>query len=74
MHRVYTLGEFFDEWGQPLGPRQIGPAVGVVTAIYNGKIYRGNPRDIPLNKHAQLQLEVGKPLVAPESITWPAGL
>ena len=74
VHRVYTLGEFFDEWGQPLGPRQVGPAAGAVTALYNGKLYRGNPRDIPLNKHAQVQLEVGRPLVAPQSITWPAGL
>ena len=41
------LGEFFDEWGQPLGPDQVGPAKGHVTALYNGKVYRGNPRDIP---------------------------
>jgi len=74
VHRTYTLGNFFDEWGQPLGPDQAGPAKGHVTAIYNGKLYQGNPRDIPLNAHAQIQLEVGTPLVAPESITWPGGL
>jgi hypothetical protein len=74
VHRTYTLGNFFDEWGQPLGPDQAGPAKGHVTAIYDGKLYQGNPRDIPLNKHAQIQLEVGTPLVAPESITWPNGL
>ena len=49
-------------------------ASGHVTAIYNGKVYRGNPRDIPLTAHAQIQLEVGTPLVAPESITFPNGL
>jgi hypothetical protein len=74
VHRTYTLGEFFDEWGQALGPGQVGPARGHVTAIYNGKAFTGNPRDIPLIAHAQIQLEVGKPLVAPESITWPSGL
>ena len=74
VHRTYTLGDFFDEWGQPLGPSQVGPAKGHVTAIYNGKRYQGNPRDIPLNAHAQIQLEVATPLVAPESITWPSGL
>ena len=74
VHRTYTLGEFFDEWGQALGPGQVGPARGHVTAIYNGKAFTGNPRDIPLTAHAQIQLEVGKPLVAPESITWPSGL
>jgi hypothetical protein len=74
VQRTYTLGSFFDEWGQPLGPNQVGPAKGHVTAIYNGQVYQGNPRNIPLNAHAQIQLEVGKPLVAPESITFPTGL
>jgi hypothetical protein len=74
VHREYTLGNFFAEWGQPLGPAQVGPAHGRVTAIYDGQVYRGNPADIPLNKHAQIQLEVGTPIVGPESIAWPAGL
>jgi hypothetical protein len=74
VHRTYTLGNFFDEWGVPLGPGQVGPATGHVTAIYNGQVYQGNPRDIPLNAHAQIQLEVGTPLVAPEQITFPNGL
>jgi len=74
VQRTYTLGEFFDEWGQPLGPDQVGPATGHVTVIYNGKVFVGNPRDVPLTAHAQIQLEVGTPLVGPESITWPSGL
>ena len=52
----------------------MGPATGPVTALYNGQRYLGNPRDIPLNAHAQIQLEVGKPLIAPVSITFPNGL
>jgi hypothetical protein len=74
VQRVYTLGQFFDEWGQPLGPSQVGPAAGKVTALYNGKVYLGNPRGIPLNAHAQIQLDVGSPLVAPERISFPSGL
>jgi hypothetical protein len=74
VQRTYTLGDFFDEWRQPLGPGQVGPARGHVTALYNGRLYQGNPRDIPLAAHAQIQLEVGTPLVAPVSITWPSGL
>jgi hypothetical protein len=74
VQRTYTLGDFFDEWGQPLGPDQAGPAKGHVTVIYNGKVFEGNPRDVPLTADAQIQLEVGAPLVAPESITWPNGL
>jgi hypothetical protein len=74
VQRTYTLGNFFDEWGQPLGSGQVGPVKGHVTAIYNGQLYKGNPRDIPLTKHAQIQLEVGTPLVAPDKIVWPSGL
>ncbi|MGB6579963.1 MAG: hypothetical protein WBF34_18790 [Streptosporangiaceae bacterium] len=43
-------------------------------AIYNGQVYQGNPRDIPLTAHAQIQLQVDAPLVAPEQISWPSGL
>ncbi|HEV3290712.1 MAG TPA: hypothetical protein VG123_17155 [Streptosporangiaceae bacterium] len=74
VQRTYTLGEFFDEWGQPLGPAQVGPATGRVVALYDGKVYQGNPRDIPLTAHAQIQLDIGTPLIAPQPVTFPAGL
>lgn len=72
--RTFTLGDFFDVWGQKLGPEQVGPSAGSVTALLNGRVYRGDPRDIPLTAHAQIQLEVGRPLVRPVSIAFPAGL
>ncbi len=68
VRRTYTLGEFFDIWGQPLSRTQIGPARGAVTAIVNSQVYTGDPREIPLLKHAQIQLEVGTPLIAPVNI------
>jgi hypothetical protein len=74
VNRTYTLGNLFDEWGQPLGSDQVGPAVGHVTASYDGKAYGGNPRGIPLTAHAQIQLVVGTPLIAAQRITFPAGL
>jgi hypothetical protein len=73
-HRTYTLGDFFDEWGQPLSPSQVGPAAGHVVALYNDRVYQGNPRNIPLTAHAEIQLEVGDPLIAPQTITFPPGL
>jgi hypothetical protein len=72
--RTYTLGNFFDVWEMRLGFNEVGPAAGPVTALYNGQVFVGNPRDIPLTKHAQIQLEVGRPLVAPVRISFPAGL
>jgi hypothetical protein len=74
LQRVYTLGNFFDIWGQPLGRDRVGPARGRVTAFFNGRVFTGNPRSIPLFAHAQIQLDVGRPLIAAERISFPRGL
>jgi hypothetical protein len=74
IHRLYTLGNFFDIWGQPLSSTEVGAAHGPVTALYNGQRYDGDPREIPLTAHAQIQLDVGAPLVAPDVIEFPSGL
>jgi hypothetical protein len=74
IQRTYTLGDLFAVWGQKLGPTEVGPAIGRVTAFYDGQWFRGDPRDIPLSKHAQIQLDVGQPLVAPVEISFPNGL
>jgi hypothetical protein len=68
--RTFTLGDFFDEWGQPLGPDQVGPARGKVTVIVDGRVFTGSPRDAPLGSRENLQLDVGTPLIAPETIDW----
>jgi hypothetical protein len=60
---LYTLGEFFDIWGQTLAPGQVGPAVGRVTAFVNEKPYTGDLRAIPLQSHDNIQLDVGTPVV-----------
>jgi hypothetical protein len=69
--RTFFLGELFDVWGQPLSRARVGPAHGRVTAIVNGQVWTGDPRSIPLRAHTQVQLEVGRPLIAPVSIDWP---
>lgn len=74
VERTYTLGNFFDIWNDPLGPERVGPTTGHVTAFFDGRHFLGNPREIPLLAHAQIQLDVGRPLVGPESIQFPAGL
>jgi hypothetical protein len=72
--RTYMLGEFFDIWGQPLTRRRVGPARGAVTALFNGRVFTGDLRQIPLLAHGQIELEVGRPLVAPDAIRFPHGL
>ena len=61
--RTYTLGNFFDVWGEPLTAKRVGPARGHVTAFLDGKPWHGDPRSIPLRAHAQVQLDVGSPAV-----------
>jgi hypothetical protein len=65
-----TLGEFFAIWRQPLGPhRLVGfRAVGVehVRAWLNGRSWRGDLRSIPLIRHSEIVLELGR-FVPPHS-------
>jgi hypothetical protein len=70
VQRTYTLGNFFDIWGQQLSPDRVGPAKGKVTSFLNGAPYHGNPRRIPLGSRTQIQLDVGSPLIAPEKISF----
>lgn len=71
--QIYTLGNYFDLWQQPLSATQVGPATGTVIAYVNGQRYTGDIRSIPLNVHALIQLDVGTD-VAPKPFTFPAGL
>jgi hypothetical protein len=68
--RIYTLGNFFDEWHQPLSSNQVGDAKGKVTAIVNGKPWTKDPRDIPLDPHNVIQLNVGSPQKPFQSMSW----
>lgn len=68
--RVYTLGNFFDEWGQPLTPTQVGTARGRITAYLNGKLWRRSVRDLPLLPHGTIQLDIGAPAPPLQSVNW----
>lgn len=68
VQRTYTLGDFFDIWGQPLSRTRVGPAQGPVTVLVDGRVWTGDPRAVPLDAHSQIQLEVGRPLVKPVQI------
>jgi hypothetical protein len=54
-----TLGDFFRLWGQRLGPRGLAGFPGRVLAFVDGRRRYGDPRTIPLTRHAQIVLEVG---------------
>ena len=54
-----TLGALFDIWGQPLSATRLAGFRGPVSAFVAGRRRPGDPRTIPLNRHAQIVLEVG---------------
>ena len=68
----YTLGQFFDLWGQPLTASQAGPASGAVTVYVDGTQFTGDPRTVPLSAHAKIQIDVGT-VVPFMQYTFPAG-
>lgn len=73
-NRTYTLGNFFDIWGRPLGRDNVAGLRGEVRAYVDGKPYAGDPRRIPLRDHTQVTLVVAEPSVAPPRYEFPDGL
>lgn len=68
--RAYSLGDFFDIWRQPLTRTKIAGVEGKLTVFVNGRRYNGNPRDIELGSHLDIQIDVGTPVIAPKSVDW----
>jgi hypothetical protein len=68
--RIYTLGNFFDEWNQPLSGAHVAGDKGKVTAFLNDKPWTQSPTAVPLLPHASIQLDVGSPVVPPHRISW----
>jgi hypothetical protein len=68
--RIYTLGNFFDIWHQPLSPDQVASLHGAITAFVNGKPWTRSPRDIPLRSHEDIQLDIGQPAPPIMTINW----
>jgi hypothetical protein len=71
---VPKLVTFFKIWGEPLNSTHIGPITVTpgeqVKTYVNGKLYAGNPADIPLPKHQQVVIEVGPPFVKPPTFAF----
>jgi hypothetical protein len=66
--RAYTLGEFFDIWGQPLSNSRVArfhvDSKGL-TIYVDGSRYRGDPRQVRLEQHTSVVLEIGRTVPPP---------
>jgi len=68
--RTYKLGDLFKVWSQKLDRDHVAANTGKVTAIVNGRRWRGNPSRIPLIEHESIELAVGKPVPAYRGVDW----
>jgi hypothetical protein len=71
--RTYTLGEFFDVWGQPLSPTRADSLKGKLKVFIGDRSFHGNPRSIVLKPHELITIEQGGAVVPPP-FQFPAGL
>jgi hypothetical protein len=73
-----TLGDAFRIWGQPLSPTQLAGFTTTrsapVRAYVGGKRWRGQLRSIPLRRHAQIVLELGRYIPPHRSFLFRSGL
>lgn len=76
--RSFTLGEFFQVWGQPLSRVQAAAARGTAKSPLrvwvDGKRYLGDPAKIRLNPHTDIFIEAGPPFAKqiPRFTNWGA--
>ena len=74
--QTFTLGQFFDIWGQPLNRIDVAthtvPSSGL-TVFVDGQQFNDDPRNIELKAHTQVVLELGQ-VGPPPSFTFPNGL
>ena len=72
--RSFTLGQFFDVWGQPLSRTQLLDRMAdgshEVQATVNGERWNGDPTEIPLNDLTTVVLQYGPPFVPAPEFDW----
>lgn len=68
--KQYTLGNFFNIWGQQLSRGQVASATAPLTVFVDGRPYSGDPAAIPLESHEDIQIDVGTPVVPPQKVNW----
>jgi hypothetical protein len=72
---LFTLGQFFAIWGQPLEPTNVAghPGLPVVIYIVEGNSalrYEGDFRDIELTSHRGIVVQIGTTIAEIPRYTW----
>ncbi|MGC3979733.1 MAG: hypothetical protein QM808_00555 [Steroidobacteraceae bacterium] len=72
---LFTLGQLFAIWGQPLSPTDVGgnPGLPVVIYLTNNNVvsqYTGNFADIELTSHREITIQIGTTITEIPRYTW----
>lgn len=72
--RAFTLGQFFDIWGQNLSRTQAGTVHSrgghYLRFTVNGRAWTGDPRSIPLRDREEIVIQNGPPYATPRRADW----
>ena len=75
---MFTLGDLFRIWGEPLGPDNVAGLTGKPIVVYitdnNGVVTQasGNWNDIELLSHREITIQVGTPVTEIPNFVWTA--
>lgn len=72
--RTFTLGQFFDIWGEELSRSTAGdvhaPHGRTLRVTVNGKLWTKDPRSIPLRDREEIVIQNGPPYGKPHGADW----
>ncbi len=72
--RRSTLADLFRIWGRTLSPRQLLSFRGRVAVFIGGRRFTGNPGRVPLTKHAEIVVELGRYIAPHVDYLFPKGV
>lgn len=72
--RTFTLGQFFDVWGEDLNRTTAAtvhaPRSRSLRVTVNGRLWTGDPRSIPLRDREEIVIQNGPPYGRPQRADW----
>ena len=69
----HTLGQLFRVWGRKLTRTALLSFRGRVSVFLGGRPWRGDPRAVPLSRHAQVVVEIGGYVAPHPAYLFPKG-
>jgi hypothetical protein len=72
--RRYTLADLFRVWGRTLSASQLLSFRGRVSVFVGGRRFTGDPRTVPLTRHAEIVVETGGYVAPHVDYLFPKGI